>query len=70
MTKIHCARCNGSGEIGKRGKWSEVEAPGPVPDDARHWHAAACPDCHGEGDIDIYAEEGEDDHVCEEAQSG
>jgi hypothetical protein len=48
MTYLKCERCNGSGEIGVRMRGS-VEAPGPVPDDARGWRALNCPDCGGEG---------------------
>lgn len=54
---ITCKRCNGSGEIGKKSR-GEREAPGPVPDDARGWYSATCPDCRGTGMIII---EDEDD---------
>ena len=45
-----CERCHGSGEIGRRTHGSK-EAPGPVPDDARCWYSATCPDCKGTGVI-------------------
>jgi DnaJ-class molecular chaperone len=54
-----CRRCNGTGEIGKRTR-GEREAPGPVPDDARGWYSATCPDCHGTGVI-VGEEEDEDE---------
>ena len=47
-TENKCQRCNGSGEIGRRGM---REAPGPVPGDACGWNAVACPDCRGTGVI-------------------
>ena len=53
---ISCARCNGSGEIGKRER-GDREAPGPVPDDARGWFSATCPDCHGMGEIEVEDDE-------------
>lgn len=47
-----CERCNGSGEIGVRNRFTcSREVPGPVPDDARGWCALDCPDCHGDGTI-------------------
>ena len=52
-----CVRCNGSGEIGKRG---EREAPGPVPDDARAWAALGCPDCNGAGVFFVEDEDHDD----------
>lgn len=54
-----CERCNGSGEIGRKCRGAR-EAPGPVPDDARGWYAATCPDCKGVG-VFIGEEEDEED---------
>jgi hypothetical protein len=53
-----CTRCNQSGEIGQR-ITGKREAPGPVPDDARGWISATCPDCHGMGMIEVEDDEEE-----------
>jgi hypothetical protein len=49
---IPCKRCNQSGEIGVKASGTR-EAPGPVPEDARGWISATCPDCHGMGMIEV-----------------
>jgi DnaJ-class molecular chaperone len=53
-----CKRCNGSGEIGRRG---QREAPGPVPEDARGWNSETCPDCRGTGMIEVEIEDDGDE---------
>jgi DnaJ-class molecular chaperone len=55
---ITCKRCNQSGEIGQR-ITGKREAPGPVPEDARGWISATCPDCHGMGMIEVEDDEEE-----------
>jgi hypothetical protein len=52
LTPIQCSRCEGSGEIGIRSSDCRAERPGPVPEDARGWTSATCPDCGGSGDIE------------------
>lgn len=57
-SKITCARCRGSGEIGVRNPLTMArEAPGPVPDDARGWHSMECPDCRGRGEYFVFTED-------------
>lgn len=51
-----CRRCQGSGEIGVD-ICCRFERAGPVPDDAKGYHIATCPDCHGMG----YIQGGEDE---------
>ena len=51
LSPTQCPRCAGSGEIGIRSSDCRAERPGPVPEDARGWASAKCPDCGGAGDI-------------------
>ena len=46
-----CSRCNGSGEIGVHVS-GRGEKPGPVPDDAKGYTSATCPNCRGMGYIE------------------